>query len=1146
MPSFHFFTNSASLQPQTAQQSYGPVQGQEATKYRVTSLFSSSSSQKAYAICNGKIFAQEVDGRINLVLKPTRQPKGLLSPVKYYIYKGMKKDSLVDTSNTSRIADENKSDLTAKIHKSQKDRNEALDQLLDQPIGKTTTLPSISAVGLNLTASAVHPFTFADTAFLDDVFLRIDNDEFPTVDGGDDLGEFDPSGFGFEVMLDGFGERPRLDRIRASETLVSATSSGTNAASTFLEEDRREQILGYMDPCAFYVAFFFSGIGVKTSPTDKTFAVKSHAALYTEVLAKFWTKNVVYLDLRNEHNHGLNYYEEYGVAPGAKAQFSISYDGGANSLVEYTTNGWPIFIIPTNSFTNPDPKKPSTFSLMLPRGDNTSPIIYRTQGYFFSGFRRMSQPPDETEILRPNVPFVGDQTISIAFSIPKLPDNTTLPAYVSLRYLKSIGATPATSPPAASLALKANHFIDNLFELTYLLDVNGPRIPLNTNEIPRWHVTGATAVVDPSSHYGMPYVAKIGIGRDQSNVYVFACKELTPLATGSSKDSNFLPNLGKAYRTNIEFGYISLLDPSTVEQAVMTHDGLADGIIPPPDPSALNLDASSVVVLAFHNAELPAVLTAVNSMASALDKRLVLRNGQDYFDANGIIQGSEYDLFVTGYAIGTSVSVLSVNTSIKIRRSAGTPRIFSSRDAALALTKTRSIEQNRKHFARSRMQLDVDWGIHTIYQTGDANSATSKRIQWEMSVLGKKRVHDATDGRDYDWYLVETNQDIPTNSSNTVYRVLSKGSKRWVRADQDKFYSVASFEKFVTDLVALNTTLDVQQSQAGSQLDTLQERVTRLRQMTKELINDPDAFVKVSISKLFDEIIGASAATPPGVKRLDDIQYVAGVQEDLIDDFGSPQTVDTEIQLFRDYMGVEIGPSGAGVVIDLHHLFVGLDVLFHSDEDKLINPFVMFVSGISSGLDSLPPFYPLGNNIDMATWAGDIGAAPADFLSGSDPSYRKVLDDNPALTQEQRTASLLTHFYSTRAKDDDLLPDVYAHELYAQLLQHLQRDVSFRNLPAVLYYFNAQLANEGGRAAFNRFYSYLKLNTAKSFLEQHPASDDVAAGISAFANLWWIRDNPGTAVTAYLAGNPLIAAPAITPLVVVYAFQFLRWLEAHK
>jgi len=1112
----------------------------------VTSLFSSSAVQKAYAVCNGKIFAQEVNGRINLVLKPTRQPKGLLSPVKYYIYKGLKKDSLIDANDANRIADENKSDLTTKIHKSQRERNEALDQLLNQPTGTTTTLPSISAVGLNLTASAVPPFALADTAFLDDVFLRIDNDEFPTVDGGDDLGELDPSGFGFEVMLDGFGEGPRLDRIRASETLVSATSSGTNAASTFLEEDRREQILGYMDPCAVYAALFFSGIGVKASPTDKTFAVKSHAALYTEVLAKFWTRKVAYLDLRNEHNHGLNYYEEYGVAPGAKAEFSIGYDGGGSSLVEYTTNGWPIFIIPTSSFTNPDPKKPSTFSLTLPRGDNTSPIIYRTQGYFFSGFRRMSQPPDETEALRSNIPFVGDHTVPIAFSIPKLPDNTTLPAHVSLRYLKSIGATPATPPPAASLALKANHFIDNLFELTYLLDANGPRIPLNTNEVTRWHVTGATAVVDSSSHYGMPYVAKIGIGRDQSNVYFFACREPTPLATGSSKDSNFLPILGKAYRTNIEFGNISLLDPSNVEQAVMTHDGLADGIIPPPDPSALNLDASSVVVLAFHNAELPAVLAAVNSLAPALDKRLALRNGQDYFDANGIIQGSEYDLFVTGYAIGTSVSVLSVNTSIKIRNSAGTPRIFSSRDAALALTNTRSIEQNRKHFARSRMQLDVDWGIHTIYQTGDANSATSKRIQWEMSVLGKKRVHDATEGRDYDWYLVETNQDIPTNSTNTVYRVLSKGSRRWVRADQDKFYPVASFEKFVTDLVALNTALDVQQSQAGSQLDTLQERVTRLRQMTKELVNDPKALVKVSISKLFDEIIGASATTPPGVKRLDDIPYVAGVQENLTDDFGVPQTVDTEIQLFRDYMGVEVGPAGAGVIIDLHHLFVGLDVLFHPDKSKAINPFVMFVSGISPGLDSLPSFYPLGNNIDMSTWAGDIGAAPADFISGADPDYKKTLDNDPALTQMERTVNLLTHFYETRAKDDDLLPDVYAHELNTQLLRHLQRDISFRNLPAVLYYFNTQLANEGDRAAFKRFHSYLKLDPSTSFLNQHPASDNVVAGISAFADLWWIRDNPGTAVAAKLAGEPLVAAPAMAPLVVLYAFQFLRWLEARK
>jgi hypothetical protein len=1147
MPTFHFFTNQASLQPQTAQQKYGPVQGNEESQYRVTSLFSSPSVQKAYAVCNGKIFAQEVNGQINLVLKPTQQAVGLLSPVKYYIYKGLKKDSLVDPNHATQIADESVSDLTAKIHKSQKERNTALDELLDNEAGTTTTLPAISAVGLNLTASAIAPATLADTALLDAVFLRVDMDEFPTVDGGDHLGEFGASVFGLEIVLDGFGEGLDMNRVRAAEVIIPATTSTNDATSKFREEDGRERILGYIDPCAFYAQFFFSGVLVKANPAD-AFVSKTGTALYTDVLAKFHTRNVIYLDIRNEHGHGLNYYQEYGATFDAKAQISISYDGGSPSIVDYATNHWPVFIIPTSAFTSLNSSKPATLSLTLPRGDNTSPTIYRTQGYFYTGFRRTSQPPDSTETLRANIPFAGNYTVPIAFSIPKLPDNTTLPAHVSLRYLKSVGATAANPPPASSLSLKATHFLDNLFELTYLLDGSGPRIPLNTNEVTRWHITGATAIVDASSNYGAPYVVKIGIGRDPSNVYFFACPEPTPLATGSSNKYRFLEILSRAPKTNIEFGYIRIVDANNVQQPVLTHGGLPDGIISPLDALALDIDPSTMVVLALDNDELPAVLAAVAALAPALDKRLALRNRHDYVDSNGVAYGSEYDLFVIGYSSGTMISVVQINTHIKIRHDGATPRIFSSSDAALNANSVRGSEQNRKNFARSRMQLDVDWGIRSIYFTGDTEAATSRKVQWEFAVLGKKRVYDSGEGITYDWYFVETHQDIPTNSPYPAYKILPKGSRRWVRADQNKVYPVASFEKFIIDLIALNSAIDVAQSQATMFRDTLQGRLTRIRQMTKESFENPNAIITVSISNLFDEIIGASATPPPAVKRLDDISYVGGVQETLTDDFGTQLTIDTEIQLFRDYMGVEFGPAGTGVIIDLHHLFIGLDVLFHADASKWINPFVMFDGGALSALAALPPFYPLGSNIDMSTWAGDIGAAPADFVSGADPDYRTSLVNDPTLTQQKQAELLLEHFYATRAKDDDLLPDVYAHLLYAQLLQHLQRDVNFRNLPAILYYFNAQLASEGDRAAFSRFYSYLKLDSATPFIGQHPASDNIQSGISDFTDLWWIRNNPASAATAYGSG-PLIPATFRTlmaPLVITYTYQFLRWLEVHK
>lgn len=71
MSKFYFFTNSGVLDDQNQFKAYGPVNNYENSKFRVTSVFSASDKPKAYAVCNGKIFAQEVNGKINLVIKPT-------------------------------------------------------------------------------------------------------------------------------------------------------------------------------------------------------------------------------------------------------------------------------------------------------------------------------------------------------------------------------------------------------------------------------------------------------------------------------------------------------------------------------------------------------------------------------------------------------------------------------------------------------------------------------------------------------------------------------------------------------------------------------------------------------------------------------------------------------------------------------------------------------------------------------------------------------------------------------------------------------------------------------------------------------------------------------------------------------------------
>src|SRR5688572_13404480 len=99
MAKFHFFTNLENLNIQQESQAYGPVKNYENSQYRTTSLFSTSYAQMAYAVCDGKIFAQEVNGKINLLLKPNQQNSSFGMPVKYYVYKGILKSQIVDPNN---------------------------------------------------------------------------------------------------------------------------------------------------------------------------------------------------------------------------------------------------------------------------------------------------------------------------------------------------------------------------------------------------------------------------------------------------------------------------------------------------------------------------------------------------------------------------------------------------------------------------------------------------------------------------------------------------------------------------------------------------------------------------------------------------------------------------------------------------------------------------------------------------------------------------------------------------------------------------------------------------------------------------------------------------------------------------------------
>lgn len=1053
-------------------------------------------------------------------------------PVKYYIYKGIDKDFLIDNSNPTHIADANKSDLTKIIQTSQSKRNEAYDKLKGNTPGTTTTPAKLSAVGLNLTSSANSPNNFPDNAKIDEVYLRIDWDEFPSVNGGDDLGEFISENFGFEIVLDGLGESPTLDIVRNDETIITVNTNLSGEVNKFKTEDKREQILHYIDPCAFFANFFFVGIHVKSHANSSSFVPKKDETLYNDVLSLFYTKDIIYLDIRNEHNHGLNYYQNYNNPPNEFANFYISFDEEGDELKEYqyinplppnSLYKWPIFPISTGVFSNSNSKIPSTITIQLPSGDNPKPAVYLTQGYYYTGFRKMYERPKTNSPLRDNLFFQNDYTVSIKLSIPKLDDNTTIPFYVNIRYLKRNPFTKP-NPPSGILTLQSENYVDNLFELTRLMKNDGTlKIPLQNNDIIKWQVTNNLAYIDMKPEVNnLTSMVKIGIGEDISNIYFFAVQKESNIITNSKNSTLQLPNTITNEYANPEFNnqyYRQDITDSNNNSIsiVTTHDLPNDFYQNPLHPKPVNdvlnwkNNGKFLTFIALDkNTDLPKLVAAISNFESAYDKRIVLRNKKSKVDETSQFHYEEYDLDLEGYKFNSTVEVevSQIQTGIKVRNYDFYPKIFSSNVAAQNFNSLDSIEGNKKNFENSYLQRDVILNVRSTPTTQVNNVVFCLKGWCTFTILEKKKKNN-----NQTWYHIEWEDGLVGLKAGSIDQPQvapsSPNNKGWVRpnlSDNDVFdkvvHPVASFEKFMKDFYLLSQDLD---SQPDSQGDTLIQRITRIRQRTKE---------GGDISDLFDDLITHTGTLPDPPIRLNDLYN------------GIPAGTSSDLKLFVDYMQVKLSNHK---IIDLHHLFIGLDVLNFPRTD--FNVTLYYIISIH-----------IPNNIDYYTWAGDIGAAPADYITGQDGNYRddwQEIHPNASSTEKQK--AFLEHYYKTRSSKVDLLSDVYIHLLHDQFNKYLLHNTSFNDIPATLYYFNLSIKDNDKRA-FHEFFKYLQINPSIiPFSNQITLLDNVIDKIHSFSILWYRNKN----TPFHGSPSPQIDTK-LEDISTLYSLRFLLWLQKNK
>lgn len=486
------------LLPQTdPTKAFGPL---SSTSFNTTSLHTLSNDASAFAVTDGFIIAQENTENpnlVNLILQPRTQGAVAGLNVSYFVYRGIKRSSLFNGNN---IAVASKNDLTQQIW----DTN----QTLYEEDGNTglAPVPEAKVLGLDLSTSKT------DQDLLREGFVRTaDTYKRPFVNRGMAIGEFAAAGtpgkgIGFDIILDEFNYEPSFGEVRAGQNLIQVN----NSLSTLVLQNARKKILNFFDPAAFYGMHLFARVFAHDSINDIDKMRKKE--LYEDLLEKFYNKDAIYLDIRNDQGFPLNFYGNYGN----DIKVRLKEDNNTNLVNQlYEWQDWPIKVFRTSDFDidfsdNNGRKNAVRFS--LPEGDNGSPLVFLAMGSDYRRFPRLQKHKKRFFDLT----VTGGWTEEIHLGVPNIRgNNDTTPSswYLKLYYLKRAADTTPSGTPSV---LPTNHHLDQVFLPKAL-----PSFFENSDDI-HFMANLRQVFIDGATTLGFSSMAETGISMEAGRVTFFA------------------------------------------------------------------------------------------------------------------------------------------------------------------------------------------------------------------------------------------------------------------------------------------------------------------------------------------------------------------------------------------------------------------------------------------------------------------------------------------------------------------------------------------------------------------------------------------------------------------------------------------------
>lgn len=675
MIAFHFYTEIDLINSQSAGEEFGPagvVSGAE--KFRVTDLHSSNGTPNAYAICDGTVCIQQDSGNsnlINLILKPKQQPEHNFPEVRFFVYKGILKSSLV--SNGEIIVDSN-NDLVTSIKNSQDALNAAIDEQLTNPPGTTTDPASENSLGIYLDSNTTN---FGDQDPIDNLFYQDQvTFQLPEVKGGWLIGHFNPSSFGMEIILNEYGYDPKLEIARVVEHLISVDQLGSNPTNTdqFKFDHDKEEVLNYVDPAAFFGSFYSEKLLAKSSAS--AFTAWSGNDIYDEILkgqthsgssGNFLNRDRVYLDIRNENGYSFDYYKNYG------RDISVAFEDDSSLLAvtSYYQAGWPLYSFDSSNLPTGNASSKNVILLSLPHGDNSFPLVYVAAGYtdrLAGTFRAMKGQKRFISLKNLGSTDFFD-FLKLAF-----PNNSNSSAtqlisnYCRLVFIKKFEYRDVQTQPtlASPTSLPKSHYLDNVFSIDYRQNIAGS-VPV------KFRIYGESRFLSVIEEDSLEFFASIGVAEDSNNVTFFSFAENVNKRTGSKISKRIALTSGSVSQFNSfgEFLSLKFSDARIVEGDLVVNQQSIEYLrsLNSNRESLTGLfvpDPNELVVLSIGNASFASFTNLIASSSIETSYRIYLAFSNKTLDVDA--RGQEYykfDIVLRGFTDNAgSLEVIDVPTNI--------------------------------------------------------------------------------------------------------------------------------------------------------------------------------------------------------------------------------------------------------------------------------------------------------------------------------------------------------------------------------------------------------------------------------------------------------------------------------------------------